>query len=149
MLGAGRLKGKAQSLWRASSLGQEGWTCWEPGWNLRTESSLSREGLFPRACSASSPARLTSAPGSSAGWFLLWSRDSVSGLGFHGHCHQSTGRLLHQILIPKGQARGPKVGWSRQKPLTSESGIGNCAFAGLPTKKDMILEECNLTRSLQ
>ena len=47
-----------------------------------------------------------------------------------------------QVLIPKDQVRGLRLGGTGKEPLTSESGDWKLLLLSLPTKKDMILEEC-------
>ena len=77
-------------------------------------------------------------PGSSAGWSLLWSQGQCQLPGLHGHCHQGTGRLLHQVLIPKGQVRGRRLGGTGKEPLTSESGDWKLCFCSLCLQRKTI-----------
>lgn len=144
VLGAGRLKGKAQSLWRNKQFGGRGVDLLGARLEPEGQSLLSvREGLFPRACcSLISRLALTSAPGKQC--WLVFALVSVTVSAAWASRSLPSGYWEASASSSHSQrpGEGPKVGWNVAKShslLRVET--GNCAFARA-YKERHDLEEC-------
>ena len=85
-------------------MGQEGWTCWEPGWNLRDRLLSVREGLFPRACCSlfSRCPHISSQEAVLAG-LCSGLRETVSCLGFTVTAIRVLGGFCIKYSFPKAR----------------------------------------------
>lgn len=86
-------------------MGQEGWTCWEPGWNLRDRvfSQSGRACSHGACCSLISRRPHISSQEAVLAGFCSGLSDSVSGLGFTVTAIRVLGGFCIKYSFPKAR----------------------------------------------